>query len=66
MQDGKKLKEALKEMPETLYDTYDRIIGNISDDDFELAYAAFQWLTVSQRPLYLEEVAEAAVLELGR
>jgi ankyrin repeat protein len=62
----RQLKKALKELPKTLYATYDRILGNINADDFEFAYAALQWLVVSQRPLYLEEVAEAAVLEPGR
>ncbi|KAI9737778.1 MAG: hypothetical protein M1834_009146 [Cirrosporium novae-zelandiae] len=57
------LKKVLKKTPETLSDTYDRILENISEDDVDLAHAAFQWLAVSQRPLYLDEVAEAAVLE---
>ncbi|KAF3941614.1 Inversin [Dactylella cylindrospora] len=59
----RKLKMALEEMPKTIYDIYDRIVDNIDPGYRDEAKTAFQWLAVSQRPLYLEELAEAAFLD---
>jgi hypothetical protein len=53
-------------MPETLYATYDRILEKIDSTHCGLAKAAFRWLAFSERPLYIEEVAEATILEPTR
>ena len=56
------LKRALKQLPKTLDQTYDRILLNIPEEDRQMARSALLWLAYSKRPLYLEEVAEAAAL----
>lgn len=60
--DKRALDKALKSLPETLYKTYDQILRNIDAQDQEKAYHALIWLSFSKRPLRIEEVANAAVL----
>jgi ankyrin repeat domain-containing protein 50 len=57
------LLEALKDLPETLDDTYARILTEIDEKDQEEARRALLWLAFSKRPLRIEEVAEAAVVD---
>ena len=59
------IKRALEVLPETLYDTYDRILESIDDTDIDDARAILQWLAFSKRPLTLEEIAEAATMRIG-
>ncbi|KAI9779285.1 MAG: hypothetical protein M1816_003625 [Peltula sp. TS41687] len=56
------LEQALKQLPKTLDETYDRIIRNIPEDRSEEARTLLQWLAFSDRPLSLEEAAEATVM----
>ena len=56
------LLETLKNLPETLDDTYARILTEIDKSDLQEARSALQWLAFSNRPLRVEEVAEAAVV----
>ncbi|MCJ1345324.1 hypothetical protein MMC31_003531, partial [Peltigera leucophlebia] len=56
------LGKALKSLPETLHETYDRILLNIDVDYQEMARCALIWLAFSKRPLTIKEVAEAAIL----
>ena len=56
------LDKALKILPETLQDTYDRILLNINADYQEMARCALIWLAFSKRPLKIKELAEAAIL----
>ena len=56
------LGKALKSLPETLHETYDRILLNIHVDYREMARCALIWLAFSKRPLTIKEVAEAAIL----
>ena len=49
-------------VPSTLEETYVAILCGIPPRDRELAKAFLRWLTFSQRSLFLEELAEAAVL----
>ncbi|KAI9776989.1 MAG: hypothetical protein M1839_009133 [Geoglossum umbratile] len=53
------LRQKLKELPETLDETYDRILLSIPKDCYQEAHAVLQWLTYSRRPMSLAEVAEA-------
>ena len=53
------LKKTLRTLPKTLYDTYDRILLDIDSVYREQALQILRWLVVSQRPLYIEEAAEA-------
>jgi ankyrin repeat protein len=48
----------LKELPKTLDETYERMLQGIDEEKWEFAHRIFQFLTVSARPLRVEEVAE--------
>jgi ankyrin repeat protein len=56
--------ETLKELPETLDGTYERILRNIGQKNRKYAHKIFQWLTVSVRPLRVEEVAEVFTIRV--
>lgn len=55
------IKKALEQLPPTLDETYERILRAIEPNDTAEAYHILQWLAFAERPLMLEEVAEAAV-----
>ena len=57
------IRRVLDELPETLDQTYERILLRIDKSTRAYAYRIFQCLVVSIRPLRIEEVAEVA---LGR
>lgn len=61
--DKRALDKALESLPETLHKTYDRIFQNIDFQDKQKARRALIWLAFSKRPLEIEEVANAAVLD---
>ncbi|KAI0130061.1 ankyrin repeat-containing domain protein [Xylariales sp. AK1849] len=52
----------LKEMPEDLDGTYDRILYDIPCPHRQFVQSALHWLAFSARPLLLEELAEAVVI----
>ena len=49
---------ALADLPETLDETYLRILGEINKADWEFAHRLFQFVAVASRPLRVEELAE--------
>lgn len=55
------IKKSLDQLPHTLDETYDRILKAIDPADAVEAYHILRWLAFAERPLTLEEVAEAAV-----
>ncbi|KAE9572982.1 Vegetative incompatibility protein HET-E-1 [Colletotrichum fructicola] len=57
------VKRALQDMPSTLNETYAAILNRIPQQDKEIAREALTWLSFSLRPLGLEELAEAVVVE---
>ena len=57
------IRKALKQLPKTLDETYDRILSNIADEDRRDAYSAMQLLVISFRPLTIDEVAEAIAVD---
>jgi hypothetical protein len=59
-----KLHQALDSMPETLDETYDRILCNIDPFNKQGVLHILQWLTFSLRPLSLEEVAEVVAFDV--
>lgn len=59
------IERALNDLPETLDETYERILQTIWRKDAEKARAIFTWLLFSERPLTLHEMAEAAVVRPG-
>ena len=61
--DKRALDKALESLPQTLHKTYNRIFQNIDAQDQEKAWRALIWLAFSKRPLKIEEVANAAVLD---
>jgi len=58
-----KVRKQLKDLPETLDDTYDRILASIPDGTWQIARTALMMLTHSLRPLTLDELAEAMVID---
>ena len=52
----------MKNLPKTLDDTYARILTNIEEDYQQEALSALLWLAFSERPLKIEEIADAAVV----
>jgi ankyrin repeat domain-containing protein 50 len=56
------VRKELKRMPETLDQTYDRILQSVPSLHKPFAQSALHWLAFATRPLQLQELAEAAVL----
>jgi ankyrin repeat protein len=55
----------LKELPETLDETYERILRDINKANRDHAHRLLQCLTVSVRPLRVAEVAEVLAIDFG-
>ena len=62
----RRVRETLKSLPPTLDATYDRILASIPDETSDIAFAALMLLTHSARPVTLQEVAEAMVVDRQR
>jgi hypothetical protein len=60
------LRKSLASLPQTLDQTYDRILTSISEEDRTYAMRMLQWLTFSERPLTVEEVAEVVAIDPTR
>ncbi len=56
------LKKKSRTLPRTLYDTYDRLRLSINSAYHDQGVKILQWRVVSQRPLYIEEAAEAVTI----
>ncbi|KAF8489415.1 hypothetical protein JB92DRAFT_2836085 [Gautieria morchelliformis] len=52
------LRKALKSLPRTLYETYDRILSAIHEEHRRDALRMLQWLAFAVRPISLEEAVE--------
>ena len=60
----KDIRDALDNLPRTLFETYDRMLEYLEEESsIELASKAFHWVVHSGRPLTLEEVVEALALD---
>src|SRR5437763_16993621 len=57
------IRAELKRMPETLEQTYDRILQTVPSLHQRFVQSALHWLAFSTRPLLLKELAEAAVID---
>ena len=53
-----RIRHALAELPETLDETYERVLREINKPDAELAHRLFQSVAIASRPLRVEELAE--------
>jgi ankyrin repeat protein len=60
------LRKSLATLPQTLDQTYDRILNTISEQDSVYAMHILQWLTFSARPLRVEEIAEIVAIDVTR
>jgi len=58
------LRKALNSLPKTLDDTYARILCNIPEDHSQHAIRILQWLTCSERPLRINELAETVAVNV--
>ncbi|KAK4442332.1 ankyrin repeat-containing domain protein [Podospora aff. communis PSN243] len=58
-----RVRSRLKDLPETLDETYDRILASIPEDTWQIAKTAFVLLAHSMRPLTIQEVAEGMVID---
>lgn len=61
----KDVEKALTRLPETLGQTYERMLQKIDRDDYgEEALMVLRWLAYSQRPLTLAEISEIAAFQV--
>ncbi|KAH6644841.1 ankyrin repeat-containing domain protein [Boeremia exigua] len=60
------LRKSLATLPETLDETYDRILCAISRRDCDYAKRILQWLTFSTRPMLVDEIAEVVAIDVAR
>ena len=60
------LRQTLQALPESLDETYERVLTNINKAQWAYAHRLLQCLTVASRPLHLEELAEVLALILTR
>jgi ankyrin repeat protein len=60
------LRKSLTTLPQTLDQTYDRILTAISEQDRDCAMRILQWLTFSARPMSVEEIAEVVAIDVAR
>jgi hypothetical protein len=60
------LRKLLATLPQTLDQTYDRILTAISKEDCEYVMRILQWLTFFARPLSVKEVAEVVAIDVAR
>src|SRR6266404_7176284 len=57
------IRRTLKELPQTLDETYERVLKEISTANRDLAHRLLQCLVVAIRPLRVEELAEILALD---
>ena len=58
------LRKALRCLPKTLDETYERVLCNIPEEYSDYAISILQWLTFSVYPLRLRELAEVVTVNL--
>jgi hypothetical protein len=54
----------MKHLPGGLYETYDRILHSIPEDDVEFARMTLSWLVTSNKPIRLTELVEAMAVDV--
>jgi len=53
-----RIRQALGELPESLDGTYERILQDIDEANWKFSHRIFQCVSVTSRPLRVEELAE--------
>src|SRR6266705_6446979 len=59
------VRQMLEELPETLDETYERVLREINKAKREHAHRLLQCLTVAVRPLRIAELAEVLAVDFG-
>jgi hypothetical protein len=59
------IRKTLKGLPKDLNGTYDRILHRLDPLYAHEAMAALRWILFAARPLFIEEVAEASIIDLA-
>ena len=62
----KDVKRTLNSLPESLDETYERMLNNIDHISQEEVRTLLKWLAYAQRPLSLREITETITIELNR
>jgi hypothetical protein len=57
------MENLLSTLPKDLDETYEKIFRNIQQSLAQKALLALKWITLARRPLFIEELSEACVLE---
>jgi hypothetical protein len=60
----KAIRNALTSVPRDLHETYEKMTSKITIEDAETARRALIWLSTAQRPLTIDELAQAVIIEL--
>ena len=60
------MRKALKDLPETLDKTYERILRNIRPKSRDNALRLLQWLCIADEPIDLQHVMESFGVDLGQ
>ncbi len=60
-----RVRHVLKELPETLDETYERMLRNINKANWDHAHRLLQCLTIAVRPLHVAELAEILAVDFG-
>jgi hypothetical protein len=58
------LRKTLRSLPQSLDETYERILSNIDEQHSDYVHKVLQWLAFSARPVTLAEVADALSVNL--
>ena len=58
------LRRALRTLPRTLDETYERILKNVKEEHLEDVLKMLRWLIYAKRPLTLSELAEAVAISV--
>ncbi|KFY91042.1 hypothetical protein V500_04822 [Pseudogymnoascus sp. VKM F-4518 (FW-2643)] len=56
--------KVLKSLPKTLDNTYERILMSIDTEHIQIAHIALRWISHAHRPVTIEELAEAVIIDL--
>ncbi|KAF8523099.1 hypothetical protein BU17DRAFT_86205 [Hysterangium stoloniferum] len=59
------VRKTLMSLPQTLDETYARMLSEISEDDIELGCNILMWLAFAKRPMTVPEIAEAIIVKSG-
>jgi hypothetical protein len=57
-------RKKLKQLPTTLYDSYDRILESISEENIGAVRSALMFLAHSIKPMAVEEIADAVLINV--